>query len=395
MFPIVYALQRLRRSGKETFVTVALCAALMLLVGFLYAMQQRQQMELISIQDTQVISCVIADAATLNTEFAAIDETILSALFSPSSPLFPCIERWAYVRKAWYDLNLSAPFQRSTLPGVLIGTQTLDAIGGAIAPAPTYFEGYDDTVWQGDAPVCLLSRTQYQKLFGEDFGVVSLKLALRDNSRLKTASVSTLSLDVIGIYSGEGDNILLPFQTLCQALHASGSSELEVERASFWIRGRHLAQFRQEAAALFDRNVSRYTVLCKDESFLRATLPLERSLQTLKHFRIPMLTCMVLAGILLALLLSRRRITEIRLLFLLGANSRFYLLEGVCEILCIITMSSMLYGVCGQFFLQGLGIFSFVEVFLLPGCLTVVYPLYLLYLVRSAPSLTKRRVLCS
>lgn len=379
-----YTGKHILRSPAKSLAAVAAVLALMMLQSVLGYEAAAKNAAIEAAYTDMPVTCQVSSTTKASTDSLSIQSAYIVACTGVNGKMTP------YVKDVGLKLTLTyLPLEGQTAdtdaPAVLIGISLPDAAPDIREGASvTYGQGYDESIWQGEDAVCLVSPTLLETLGLKMGDTLTLDPEAGQVSGIAVPKDRTAALTVVGTVDGENPNaVYCPFG-LMETLYPSRGVLLYSECLFFTIKdNRQIPAFKTEAARYFQivervrmYNSDRLSLTVYDSSFYTTLKTLRREAwlyETLLPF------CYAISfgiGFLVSFLMTRVRKNELAVMRSLGTGKAGVFGTVFLEqaLLCIggIGLGMLLFAICFGT-LPDMGLCGIFALSYLLGCGICVY----------------------
>ena len=369
---ISYTLLRIRRRSIGFLVAAAIFCALVLVLFYAEDSLAVRQAGLDRLVDQTVIDCTLMDE--MSARIDALNADYRLALYVLPEDGHPLSKRVhdvrassvLYVKTALTQENVTLCFATSV---------------GAVGPKTiAYQDGYGDSLFAGDEPVCLIGENAQTWLNEE--GMMTFVVPpdqYVDTVDGRAPVQSPISLRAVGVIKGGGAVVYAPWQTYLSLAYENDLMP-HLDSLAFLVRdNRALEETKEALSEAFFLGGQRgesadQTLLVIHDQLYKENLNTARRNLTLMNLARPLLiVCALGVGMLLSMLLIRARRQEYAILRGIGQKRAFITAQSAAETLFACLLGGALAALIAQSF--DIAGFSLMLLFFLLGsvCPTIGY----------------------
>ncbi len=241
-----YIRTRLRRSVLQSVSIAVLFAALVAFFGFFEGFLSKKEQELDAAWDSIPVTVTVSNLTGTKTEDLEIHGYLVNYFLSDQY-FFEGREQPKAFSSYFRQVKVTGSAYYS-FGGSFAGTQTLVGMTQAAAEEKfsalekgqiTYFPGYDQEIFSGAEPVCVVPKTMLEQLTPEKDGQYLLVLQVRMvPTDLPDEPTSNVTLEVVGTVPAEEDSVYCSWDILA-ALQEQLDGKVTANSLSATVRDNH------------------------------------------------------------------------------------------------------------------------------------------------------------
>ncbi len=314
---------------------LSLCSLVMslvlcLLIGYLFVYRVEQSRQLVQVQQSQKVLCVVANEKGTASQGLQMDNSYVNLALSDTSPLAPYMRDLRITKEFLYSspmLHVPQTFGRDDTPMLGVNSpRCSDRLNPEMGAQVTYLE---PDFYERSDYVCLVSEANYYKLDGAplEFHVTDPFIASKEASGIGKGEIT---LTVVGYYAGMGQEVFLPFGTamaIATEISFCRSCDSIAFLASDNLRLEELAQTASDYFTVVDPSAPmtskpQYALTIRDEQYRATVTVLEQNIQR-SNLLLPLLLLLGAGvGFLASFLSTRNESKTYALMRTLGVTRR-------------------------------------------------------------------------
>ncbi len=271
---------------------LSLCSLVMslvlcLLIGYLFVYRAEQSRQLVQVQQSQEVLCVVTNEKGTASLGLQMDASFVELALSDQSPLAPYMRDLRITKEFRYSspmLNVQQALGRDETPMLGVNSpRCSDRLNPEMGGQVTYLE---PDFYERSDYVCLVSEVNYYKLEGQPLVVhvtdpyIASKVASQEGK-------GEITLTVAGYYAGMGQDVFLPFGTaMAVAMEISDcpSCDSIAFLAADNLRLEELAEVASDYFTVVDPSAQvgskpEYALTIRDEQYRATVTVLEQNIQ--------------------------------------------------------------------------------------------------------------------
>jgi hypothetical protein len=230
----------------------------------------------------------------------------------------------------------------------------------------TYYEGFDETLFEGDQNICLVSDALAEgtlenmpKIDNDGYITIYAYIELFTREMLKVP----LKLEVAGEYTNGEKNIYCPWLLIEDILDNDYVGDMYSEGLRFTIsENDRIDEFKDKASEIFvstgymgdDKDdVVQYALTVMDEQLVQTVTPLKKNISMLEKMKPVIFVLSAAIGFIACMLFVRNRKPEFANMRSMGTSKGLVFMEAFFE-QALLGVSGVVIGVCIYFILHGL-----------------------------------------
>ncbi|MBP7343176.1 MAG: hypothetical protein KA982_00395 [Clostridia bacterium] len=378
MFIIKYALKRASRDITKCLILVLVSLSFTLLIAILSNSLQTQYMKLDDAYRSIEVDVSVTDKLGLETK---VYSKYISLFNEENGTYYRYVKDLCLKRTIGYLVTDGSVDHTEDIPS-LIGITRIKA-DNSLSPMNgvniRYEEGYDDTLFQGNEKVCLISEFLYNQFLENENNLDYTGIKITEDGYISIYGYLYLhtreyvklpiTLRVAGIYTNGEESIYCPWVTMNELVNIENAGDLYSEGLKFTINDNFLLdQFKEEASEIFVPtgylgeaiDKMQYAMTIMDSKLIQTTTSLKKGINILEKMKPILYIISLCIGFVACLLFTKNRKPEFANMRSMGTPKGVVFFEAFFE-QSLFGITGTLTGIAIYFLIHGKGALFIVE----------------------------------